>query len=122
MTKEEVDAVARGRVWTGQQAFDRHLVDRLGGMREALEVARTLGGLPSDAPIEEVPEIERTLFEELLSQVGINLHATALNLDGLPVQVRDLARAVAPLVVYPDETMLERMEWVPIEDTVGKDK
>ncbi len=122
MTKEEVDAVARGRVWTGQEAFDRHLVDRLGGIREALEVARTLGGLPSDAPIEEVPKIQRTLFEELLSQVGINLHATALNLDGLPVQVRDLARAVAPLVVYPDETMLERMEWVPIEDTVGKDK
>jgi hypothetical protein len=38
------------------------------------------------------------------------------------VQVRDVARAVAPLVVYPDQTPLERLEWVPIEDTVGKDK
>ena len=44
MSKEAVDAVAKGRVWTGEEAFDRHLVDRLGGMREALEMARSLGG------------------------------------------------------------------------------
>lgn len=122
MTKDEVDAVAKGRVWSGEEAFDRHLVDRLGGLREALDVARALGGLPPDAPIEEVPRIERSLFEDLLGIVGINLHASALTLDGLPVQVRDVARAVAPLVVYPDQTPLERMEWVPIDDTVGTDK
>jgi protease-4 len=122
MTKAEVDAVAKGRVWTGEEAFDRHLVDRLGGIREALEMARSLGGLPPDAPVEELPEIQHSLFEELLSVAGINLRATALTLDGLPVQVRDVARAVAPLVVYPDQTPLERLEWVPIEDTVGKDK
>ena len=43
MTKADVDAVGRGRVWTGQQAFERHLVDHLGGMREALEAARAAG-------------------------------------------------------------------------------
>jgi protease-4 len=122
MTREEVDAVARGRVWSGQEAFDRHLVDRLGGLREALEAARSLGGLPPDAPILEAPSVQPSLFEELLSLVGLNLKARALTLDGLPVQVKDVARAIAPLVVYPEQTPLERMEWVPIEDTVGTDE
>ena len=121
MSKEAVDAVAKGRVWTGEEAFDRHLVDRLGGMREALEMARSLGGLREDAPILEVPRIEKSLLERALSLVGIDVRATTM-LDGLPVQVRDLARAAAPLVVYPDQTPLERMEWVPLEDTAGDDR
>ena len=53
--------------------------------------------------------------------MGIDVRATTM-LDGLPVQVRDLARAAAPLVVYPDQTPLERMEWVPLEDTAGDDR
>jgi protease-4 len=120
MSREAVDAVAKGRVWTGEEAYDRHLVDRLGGMREALEMARSLGGLRDDAPIVEVPRIEKSLFERALSLVGIDVRATTM-LDGLPIQVRDVARAAAPLVVYPDQTPLERMEWVPLEDMDGVD-
>jgi protease-4 len=120
MTKDAVDAVARGRVWTGEEAYDRHLVDRLGGIREALETARSLGGLPDDAPIVEVPHLDKSLFERALGLVGIDARAPVL-LDALPVQVKDLARAAAPLLVYPDQTPLERMEWVPIEDLGGKD-
>ncbi len=40
MTIEEVDTVARGRVWTGTDAASRKLVDRLGGFDEALEILR----------------------------------------------------------------------------------
>ncbi len=47
----EVEAVARGRVWTGRDAVEAGLVDRLGGLREALEVARSRAGLPDDAPV-----------------------------------------------------------------------
>jgi protease-4 len=114
MSKADVDAVAKGRVWTGQEAYARHLVDKLGGIREALELARSLGGLPSDSPIVEAPQIQRTLVQELLSQAGIDLSAK-LSVDALPVQVKDVARAVAPLVIYPDETPLMRLEWVPVE-------
>ncbi|RYE87120.1 MAG: signal peptide peptidase SppA, partial [Myxococcales bacterium] len=48
LTPEQVDAVARGKVWTGAQAHERRLVDRLGGLREALAEARHLGHLPPD--------------------------------------------------------------------------
>ena len=35
-TLADVDAVARGRVWTGEQAVTRGLVDELGGLRVAV--------------------------------------------------------------------------------------
>src|SRR6185312_6894906 len=40
MSVQEVDAVARGRVWTGADAKDRGLVDELGGLRTAVERAK----------------------------------------------------------------------------------
>ncbi|HZV52658.1 MAG TPA: signal peptide peptidase SppA [Candidatus Dormibacteraeota bacterium] len=53
-TVEEILPVAGGRVWTGRQAVERGLVDRLGGLEEALAAARELAGLPADAPVVEV--------------------------------------------------------------------
>ena len=37
MSAAEVDAVGRGRVWTGEQAVERGLVDRVGGLLEAID-------------------------------------------------------------------------------------
>ncbi len=45
LTPEQVHAVAQGRVWTGQQALERRLVDRLGGFSTAVERARALAGI-----------------------------------------------------------------------------
>lgn len=45
-----VQALARGRVWTGAQALDHGLVDRIGGLTDAIEEARALAGLASDEP------------------------------------------------------------------------
>ena len=39
MTTEEVDRIARGRVWSGQDAFDLGLVDQLGTLEDALAAA-----------------------------------------------------------------------------------
>jgi protease IV len=44
----EVDAVARGRVWTGADALERRLVDELGGLRTAIRRAKILAGLDAD--------------------------------------------------------------------------
>lgn len=48
-TFEEIHEVAQGRVWTGAQARERGLVDEVGGLRAALNTARTLAGLPDGA-------------------------------------------------------------------------
>jgi protease IV len=46
MDRERVDAVARGRIWSGEDALARGLVDALGGMPEAIAEARRRAGVP----------------------------------------------------------------------------
>ena len=46
-----VEAVARGRVWTGNQALNLGLVDELGGFYDAVEVSKNLIGLTADDPV-----------------------------------------------------------------------
>lgn len=48
---EQVEAVARGRVWTGSDALGAGLVDELGGLRDAVRIARSRAGLATDAPV-----------------------------------------------------------------------
>ncbi|MGH3644123.1 MAG: signal peptide peptidase SppA, partial [Mycobacterium sp.] len=51
MTVEAVDAVARGRVWTGADALERGLVDELGGVRTAIDRAKVLAGFDADSDV-----------------------------------------------------------------------
>jgi protease-4 len=52
MTPEQVRAVAGGRVWTGQQALERGLVDHLGGFQVAVARARVLAGIEADDQVQ----------------------------------------------------------------------
>ncbi|TGD85431.1 signal peptide peptidase SppA [Mycolicibacterium sp. CH28] len=52
MSVEAVDAVARGRVWTGADALEHGLVDELGGLRTAVRRAKVLAGIDVDADVE----------------------------------------------------------------------
>jgi protease-4 len=54
MTVEAVDAVARGRVWTGADAKERGLVDELGGLRSAIDRAKVLAGFDADSDVKLV--------------------------------------------------------------------
>jgi protease-4 len=47
----EIESIARGRVWTGSDALGIGLVDSLGGLRDAVRIARSRAGLPADAPL-----------------------------------------------------------------------
>jgi len=51
LSAEAVDAVARGRIWTGSDALERGLVDELGGFRTAVRRAKVLAGLDEDAEV-----------------------------------------------------------------------
>lgn len=52
MSPDAVEKVARGRVWSGKRAKAHGLVDELGGLHEALALARTEAGLDADAQFE----------------------------------------------------------------------
>jgi protease-4 len=49
MTPQQVDAIAKGHVWTGAQAKGLGLVDSLGGFPQAVERAKALAGIKGDA-------------------------------------------------------------------------
>ncbi|GBC84714.1 Protease 4 [bacterium HR11] len=67
MSYEAVDAIAQGRIWTGEQAQEHRLVDRLGGFPEAQEEILSLLKKPKDTRIEwKVYPRRRTPWEVLL--------------------------------------------------------
>ncbi len=51
MTRDEVDAIGKGRVWTGRQAKDNRLVDELGGLTMAIGQAKKLAGIPAEEEV-----------------------------------------------------------------------
>lgn len=57
LSTEQVDQVARGRVWTGADAHERGLVDRLGGLDASLDLARRAAHLPDTAPVRVFPRM-----------------------------------------------------------------
>jgi protease-4 len=97
MTAEQVDKIAKGRVWTGAQAKDIGLVDELGGLDRAIAVARDLAHISANQSVHIVnlPE-EKNFFQLLLErQAGGSGQAATLQalLRGVgitnePVQAR----------------------------------
>lgn len=71
MSFEELHAVAQGRVWTGQQALERGLVDELGGLDTAVTKALELTG--AGVPLEEVTVLRfperKSFFEQLMEEM-----------------------------------------------------
>jgi protease-4 len=57
LSAERVHELARGRVWTGADAIANGLADEVGGLREAVAIARKRAGLPDDAPVRSYPRI-----------------------------------------------------------------
>ena len=84
-TPEKINEVAQGRVWTGQQALDRGLVDKVGSYRDALAAAGTRGKLGNDFRVEYL-ERDAGRLEKLLSMFGVSTDS----------MLGRLAAAVAP--------------------------
>jgi protease IV len=63
----KIEAVAKGRVWTGEEARANGLVDALGGFDVALDLAKHKAGidLGSDVTLERFPKARRTLWAHL---------------------------------------------------------
>jgi len=71
MSASDVDSVGQGRVWSGLAALKRGLVDRFGGLHEAVEVARARAHIDANADIviDVYPRPRKTFFQRWLSGV-----------------------------------------------------
>ena len=66
MTKTQVDAIGQGRVWTGQDALNIGLVDKIGGLDDAIKAAAVLGKTKKYSTV-YYPEYEKS-FSDLFQQ------------------------------------------------------
>ena len=104
MSYDEVHAVARGRVWSGEDAIDKGLVDEIGGFMDAIEKAKELGGIDADVtPRLTYYPRRKTGFEALETMFGVSeetarvayMLGTVANNDRMQILIEDLAAADA---------------------------
>jgi len=103
MTTEEVDKIARGRVWSGQDAYELGLVDHLGNLDDAVAAAAELAELGDDyevSYIEKEEKLKDQILRELMAQAIRAADPEAANdtpFDEVIRQVRSSADALAEL-------------------------
>jgi len=92
-----VDAVARGRVWTGAQALEHHLIDEYGSAADAIVYAKQKAGIGVATPTELVmlPAQDKNILAQLL---GLFSQGDALALDDrAPAATDAFTRAILSL-------------------------
>src|SRR5262249_21535092 len=102
ITKAQSDAVGRGHVWSGTQAMPIKLIDRFGGLGDALDEAKHRLGLRESTRVQlvELPTMPSTLFGAIGKLIGAEAKAT-LSITDLPV-VRQLLQGVpASVLITP---------------------
>ena len=75
MTTAQVDSIGQGRVWTGSEAVKIGLVDKIGGLREALAEAAKLAKIKSYSTV-NYPEYEKS-FEDIFANFPFAKSKTA---------------------------------------------
>lgn len=100
LSLEEVQNVAQGRVWSGEDAQAAGLVDELGGLQAALDAAATAAELGDDWQLQEYPEAEIFSTFSLLSW-GSRLAARA-NPDPLTEAVQQVRQELDALQALDD--------------------
>ncbi|HBC3416175.1 signal peptide peptidase SppA [Vibrio parahaemolyticus] len=92
MTVEEIDKVAQGRVWTGQDALSFGLVDQMGDFDDAVELAAKLANVTDYGIywVEEPLSPTELFLQEFMNQVKVSLGVDATSL--LPKSLQPVAQ------------------------------
>jgi protease-4 len=103
----EVDSVGQGRVWTGLSAVDLGLVDVLGGLPEAFEIARSMAGIEASETVEVdvYPRVERSFFQRLFADLWGD------ESDDASAELPPVVRAWLAAARFPTAAPLTLMPW-----------
>jgi protease-4 len=69
MSLESLKAIASGRVWTGLQAKENGLIDVIGGLQTAIDIAATKAGVENDYKLRYYP-VKKSSIEELMEELS----------------------------------------------------
>jgi protease IV len=95
-TREAIDAIAQGRVWSGMDARQQGLVDRLGGYDDAVIEAATRAGLKGGYGVRRI-EPELSWAQQLLFQVRSSGERWLLRIGLAPGGAAQLLHRLQPL-------------------------
>ncbi|HEV7558367.1 MAG TPA: signal peptide peptidase SppA [Kofleriaceae bacterium] len=104
MDKDSVDKVGRGHVYTGDQAKPIKLIDKLGGIADAIDDAKHRMGLAPGASVQliELPKLPSSIFGFIGDLLGVHAETPTMSVTDLPM-VRELLRGIpVSLLVSPD--------------------
>jgi protease-4 len=92
-TKEEIDLIGKGRVWTGAQALELGLVDEMGGLSRAIANAKELAGIP------EEDQVRLDVWPRKISFWDMVWSRSSVRLDGgeLPPRIRKILSTLSLL-------------------------
>ncbi len=117
MTYEEVDAIARGRVWTGQDAMEIGLVDELGNLQDAIDAAAAMAGLDSleHDDVVFLPEAKDPLQQFVEELAGAEVITEALVQSGLPRHQLEHILAVRRMIASDDRIQARLPYFIEIQ-------
>jgi protease-4 len=82
MDLKEVDKIADGKVFTGEQAKNLKLVDELGTLGDAISIAGALGGIKGDPNVSHYPKKKMSILDFILSKFNAKLPTGSILKEG----------------------------------------
>lgn len=102
LPENQVEEIAQGRIWSGKEAVKIGLVDRIGGLEEAIAHAAKEAQLGDDWQIEEYPQqnlLETEIVKRLLNIEGLE---SSVNLDPVTLEMFKIRKQLAFLATFDD--------------------
>ena len=98
-TDEKIDEIGQGRVWSGENAMDINLVDVMGGLKTAIEIAREKAGLETYR-IKELPEklspLEE-LFKDMKTETKAYITESFLGINYKELEIINKVKSIEPI-------------------------
>lgn len=100
ITTEQVQRIARGRVWTGADALKIGLVDKLGGLNDALAFAIKEAKV-KDPKVRYYPKVKESPFETILEQLSKeDRESLKVKQQAVPKVIDDMTKKLMKLESY----------------------
>ena len=104
MTKEEIDKIGKGRVWTGSQAQKLGLIDDIGDLSKAVQTAKEMAGIPPDEEVALVVLPKKvSLFDALFGKLAARAQSK------IPVFDKKVQDVLSTIQMLRDEVIWKLM-------------
>jgi len=98
MTTEEVNQVAQGRVWSGEDAYENGLVDNLGDLDDAIAAAAELSGLDDNFTvryIEKEQDFKDKVMRDLMAKAVKSIHPETTGVSAIEDMLGQIKKTIA---------------------------